>query len=118
MGAEERRVSAVSDPPMGPLLSIGTFARRSRLSTKALRLYEGLGLLVPADVDRQNGYRRYHESQLEAARLIVLLRRLDTPLTVVKEVLAEEGQRRAELVASYWMAVERRVAFQRELALH
>ena len=33
------------------LISIGEFARRSRLSPKALRLYDGLGLLTPARVD-------------------------------------------------------------------
>ena len=47
---------------MDPLLSIGVFARRSRLSMKALRLYDRLGLLKPADVDPENGYRRYRES--------------------------------------------------------
>ena len=32
-------------------MSIGEFARRSRLSHKALRVYDGLGLLSPARVD-------------------------------------------------------------------
>lgn len=53
------------------LLTIGEFARRSRLSLKALRLYERLGLLNPAVVDPANGYRRYREEQLFTARLIV-----------------------------------------------
>jgi MerR family regulatory protein len=38
-------------------MSIGEFARRSRLSPKALRLYDGLGLLPPARVDELSGYR-------------------------------------------------------------
>jgi DNA-binding transcriptional MerR regulator len=38
-------------------MSIGEFALRSRLSRKALRLYEGLGLLSPARVDDVSGYR-------------------------------------------------------------
>ena len=54
-----------------PLLSIGVFARRSRLSMKALRLYDRLGLLTPAEVDESCGYRRYRESQLVSARLVV-----------------------------------------------
>ncbi len=37
--------------------SIGEFARRSRLSAKALRLYDELGLLPPARVDEDSGYR-------------------------------------------------------------
>jgi len=36
-------------------MSIGEFARRSRLSAKALRLYDGLGLLSPARVDEVSG---------------------------------------------------------------
>jgi DNA-binding transcriptional MerR regulator len=34
-------------------LSIGEFGRRSRLSAKALRLYDELGLVVPASVPRK-----------------------------------------------------------------
>ena len=66
------------------LLTIGVFATRARLSAKALRLYDSVGLLVPADVDPENGYRRYRESQLATARLIVMLRRLDMPPIVAR----------------------------------
>jgi DNA-binding transcriptional MerR regulator len=100
------------------LLSIGEFARRSRLSRKALRLYDGLGLLPPAEVDADSGYRRYRESQLETARLIALLRRLDMPLADVGQVIAAPDAGAADLVAAYWDTVERRVAGQRELAMH
>jgi len=100
------------------LLSIGVFARRSRLSMKALRLYARLGLLTPAHVDRGNGYRQYRESQLATARLVAMLRRLDMPLAQVAEVVAATGPAAAELVADYWASVERRIAFHRELAAH
>jgi DNA-binding transcriptional MerR regulator len=101
-----------------PLLSIGVFARRSWLSMKALRLYDRLGLLTPAHVDAETGYRRYRESQLATARLVAMLRRLDMPLTHVADVVSASGPRAAELLASYWELVERRVASQRELATH
>jgi DNA-binding transcriptional MerR regulator len=100
------------------LLTIGAFARRARLSPKALRRYDRLGLLTPAHVDPGNGYRRYGESQLATARLVVMLRRLDMPLAQVAEVVAAENGRRAELVARYWADAERRMASQRELATH
>ena len=61
-------------------VSIGEFARRSRLSVKALRLYDELGVLVPARVDEASGYRYYDVAQLEAARLVAMLRQLDLPL--------------------------------------
>src|SRR5699024_12673926 len=56
-------------------LTAGAFARRSRLSAKALRLYAINRLLVPARIDASSGYRLYHESQLRDARLICMLRR-------------------------------------------
>lgn len=104
--------------PIDRPLTIGVFARRSRLSPKALRLYDRLGLLTPESIDRETGYRRYRESQLAAARLVVMLRRLNMPLAEVAELLAAPASRRAELLASYWESVERRHASQRELAAH
>jgi DNA-binding transcriptional MerR regulator len=101
-----------------PLLSIGAFARRSRLSPKALRLYERQGLLEPAEVDAESGYRRYRESQLRAARLVVLLRRLDMPLADIREILASSTERAVEHIDAYWRAVEERVAYRRELVAH
>ena len=50
-------------------MSIGEFARRSRLSAKALRLYDELGLLPSARVDPDSGYRWYAAGQLDNARL-------------------------------------------------
>jgi DNA-binding transcriptional MerR regulator len=46
------------------LVTIGEFPRLSRLSTKALRLYDGLGLLVPDHVDAATGYHWYAGAQL------------------------------------------------------
>jgi DNA-binding transcriptional MerR regulator len=100
------------------LLTIGVFARRSRLSAKALRLYDSVGLLVPADVDPENGYRRYRESQLATARLIVMLRRLDMPLTQVADIISVPGPEAAERLSTYWSALEKRIASHRELVAH
>jgi len=99
----------------GALLSIGVFARRARLSPKALRLYERLGLLMPAHVTPDSGYRWYRADQLAAARLIALLRRLDMPLAQISATIAAPGPRGAELVAAHWAAVEERIAAQRPL---
>lgn len=103
---------------MDPLLNIGVFARRSRLSMKALRLYDRLGLLPPAKVDSGNGYRWYRESQLDTARLVVMLRRLDMPLAEVAEVVSMPDELGASRLAAYWEGVERRFAGQRELAAY
>ncbi|MEU8471337.1 MerR family transcriptional regulator [Streptomyces sp. NPDC029006] len=98
------------------LLGIGAFAARARLSAKALRLYDRLGLLAPAHVDEASGYRYYRAGQVEHARLVALLRRLDMPLARIAEVTGPEGVRAAESLGAYWADVEARLAGQRTLA--
>jgi protein phosphatase len=44
-------------------MTIGELATRSRLSAKALRLYDQLGLLHPDHVDPVTGYRIYGRSR-------------------------------------------------------
>ncbi|WP_432139606.1 MULTISPECIES: MerR family transcriptional regulator [unclassified Streptomyces] len=104
---------------MTELLTIGAFAARTRLSAKALRRYDRLGLLPPAHVDPVTGYRRYRADQIERARLVALLRRLDMPLARVAEVLdlveADGGGAAADRLAAYWADVEARLSAQRAL---
>jgi DNA-binding transcriptional MerR regulator len=88
------------------LLSIGVFAQRSRLSARALRIYDELGLLLPVFVDSQTGYRYYRIEQVEKARLIGLLRRLEMPLERIAEMLDLEGSVASKSLASYWQEVE------------
>lgn len=96
-------------------MSIGVFARRSRLSMRALRLYDRQGLLKPDRVDQRNGYRWYRESRLFTARLIVMLRQLDMPLAEVAKLINTPHDRAATLLTKYWSGVERRIAGQRQL---
>ncbi|GAA5006811.1 MerR family transcriptional regulator [Streptomyces siamensis] len=102
----------------GELLTIGAFAARARLSAKALRLYDRLGLLTPAHVDEVSGYRYYRVGQVERARLVVLLRRLDMPLARIAEVVEAEGSAAASLLGAYWDDAEERFASQRALAAY
>ncbi|QER89431.1 MerR family transcriptional regulator [Streptomyces tendae] len=108
------------------LLPIGAFAARTRLSAKALRLYDRTGLLVPARVDADTGYRFYRAGQVERARLVALLarlvallRQLDMPLARIAEIVdADGGTAGAERLAAYWADVEARHAARRTLADH
>lgn len=100
------------------LLSIGAFASRSRLSLKALRLYDELGLLPPAQVDPETGYRYYAAAQVDRARLIGLLRRLDMPLARIGRVLEAEGVTAAREVAAFWAEVEASAAVKRRLVAY
>lgn len=98
------------------LLTIGAFARASRLTPKALRLYDELGLLPPAHVDPHSGYRLYHPGQLETARLVAWLRRLGMPLARIRTVCALDPAGAAAEVAAYWADVERETQARGELA--
>lgn len=73
------------------LLPIGRFARLSGLSVGALRHYDELDLLRPADVDPWTSYRRYRREQLPTARSIARLRDLEMPLDEIRAVLAEDN---------------------------
>ncbi|MEV7283817.1 MerR family transcriptional regulator [Streptomyces sp. NPDC093252] len=98
------------------MLTIGAFARASRLSPKALRLYDGLDLLRPARVDPDTGYRYYAAGQLERARLVAWLRRLGMPLARIREVCGLEAPAAAREIRAYWTRVERETAERRDLA--
>jgi DNA-binding transcriptional MerR regulator len=93
-------------------LTIGEFGRRSGLSVKALRLYDVSGLLPPAEVD-PSGYRRYAVAQLDRARRISLLRRLDMELAVVAEVLAGSDEQAVTRLDRWWAAQEQATAARR-----
>ena len=97
-------------------ISIGEFARRSRLSLKALRLYDKRGVLVPARVDQASGYRYYDTAQLDDARLVVMLRELQLPLKEVKKLLACDPADAATRIAEHWRDAEAAHDARRELA--
>ena len=101
--------------PSEALLTIGAFSRRARLSLKALRLYDEMALVTPALVDPQNGYRYYREDQLEVARLIGLLRRLEMPLAQIAEVISLDGMAAVKSIGAYWQGVETDVRTKRKL---
>src|ERR1700683_4328352 len=97
-------------------ISVGKFARRSRLSVKALRLYDELGVLVPARVDETSGYRYYDVAQLEAARLVSMLRQLDLSLAAIRKLVACDPADAADQIAAHWRKVESAHDARRELA--
>jgi PPM family protein phosphatase len=98
------------------LMSSGEFARASGLSRKALRLYDELSLLPPAEVDPANGYRFYDPAQLERARLVAWLRRLGMPLASIRKVSTLPSPQAAAVLADYWAQIEIETASRRELA--
>jgi protein phosphatase len=98
------------------LLTIGEFARAARLSPKALRLYDELGLLRPFRVDEWTGYRYYAPSQLERARLVAWLRRLGMPLAQIGVVVESPPPEAAAAVAAFLGVTEADFAERKRLA--
>jgi DNA-binding transcriptional MerR regulator len=84
------------------LLSIGDFSRMTFLSVKALRHYHDLGLLKPAAIDPETGYRRYEVGQIASAQAIRRLRELGMPLEDVRSVIeAPEVRVRNEAISAH-----------------
>ena len=82
------------------LLNIGAFAMLTGLSIDALRHYDDIGLLPPADVDAATSYRRYGLEQVPAAKRIRALRAVDLPIDEIRTLVdADDERTRAALRA-------------------
>jgi len=109
-----------SDRPTA-LLTIGEFADRTRLTAKALRIYDETGLLRPAEVDPWTGRRRYGAGQVAEGRLIGMLRGADMSLAEIGELLAELAAGRdlaAARLESHLAGLEERHTSRRFLIRH
>jgi DNA-binding transcriptional MerR regulator len=62
------------------MFSIGEFARLGTVSVRTLRHYDEIGLLEPAKVDPETGYRSYSASQLGQLNRIIALKNLGSSL--------------------------------------
>jgi DNA-binding transcriptional MerR regulator len=103
-------------PGVKDLLPIGRFSQATRLSPKALRLYDEQGLLRPALVDAATGYRYYALSQARDADRIRLLRSLELPLDEIRRYLgAPDADARQAVLRAHAARVESRVAAEREI---
>lgn len=88
--------------------SIAQVARSSGVTSRTLRHYHSIGLLVPARV-APNGRRYYEQEQLLRLQQILLLRDLGLSLDVVGEVIAHRNEQDAiEVLAKHkeWLVKE------------
>ena len=77
-------------------MPIKEFARLSGVSVRTLHYYDEIGLLRPAVVDAQTGYRFYDESSLLRMQEILFYRELDFPLKSIAEILASPHYNKEE----------------------
>lgn len=69
------------------MFSIGEFARLGTVSVRTLRHYDEIGLLRPATVDPDTGYRGYSADQLGQLNRIIALKELGLSLAQVRRLL-------------------------------
>src|ERR1700761_505124 len=87
---------------MSAAFAIGDFAKATHLTVKTLRHYHETGLLEPAEVDPQTGYRRYTSEQIPTAQIIRRFRELEMPLVEIQAVLnAPDVTTRNQLIAAH-----------------
>ena len=70
------------------MFRIGDFSRIARVSARLLRFYDEIGLLAPAHIDAQTGYRYYTVGQLAQLNRILVLKELGFDLEQVREILS------------------------------
>jgi effector-binding domain-containing protein len=93
------------------MLKIGDFSRLSRVSVKALRYYDEIGLLKPVEVDRFTGYRYYSADQLPRLNRIVTLKDLGLSLEEVSQLLDESqtADRTVAILRAKQVEIEQRL---------
>ena len=99
------------------MFRIGDFSRIARVSCRLLRYYDELGLLKPARIEAESGYRYYSASQLPRLNRILVLRDLGLSLEQIGRLVDESLPaselrdmllaRRAELEQSIGAEVQR-----------
>ena len=75
----------------GDLISIGDMARLKGIGVKALRHYERIGILPPAYVKPETGYRYYTLRQSSEIDLIISCVDLGIPLKEIKDYRTSDG---------------------------
>jgi len=92
-------------------LTVGDFSRATHLSVKTLRHYHQVGLLEPAAVNPDTGYRYYSAGQIPTAQVIRRLRDLEMPVADVRAVLAApDAAARNALIAAHLGRLEAELA--------
>ncbi len=75
---------------------IKDFAKLTNVSVRTLHYYDGIGLLKPAFVDKQNSYRFYDEKSLERMQEILFYRELDFTLKEISNILSAENYNKSQ----------------------
>jgi len=72
------------------MFSIGEFSNLCHVTTKTLRHYDNIGLLKPAYLNEENGYRYYEAAQLRRMVFIIRLREYGFSLDEIAELIGAD----------------------------
>ena len=90
------------------MLSIGEFSKICQVSTKTLRYYAEIGLILPNEINYENGYRYYSIEQLETMLFIKRLKSYNFSLEEIKVILKSE-ELKEEKLYSYFIKKQREI---------
>lgn len=94
------------------MLSIGEFSNICKVSTKALRYYAEIGLILPIEVNPENGYRYYSVEQLETMLFINRLKSYNFSLEEIKTILKSEELLDEKL---YWALTKKKKEIEKQV---
>lgn len=72
------------------MYTIGQFSKICKVTVKALRYYEKVGLITPYKVEEDNKYRYYNKEQISLIKKISFLKELGVPLKLAKQIIDKE----------------------------
>jgi len=95
------------------MFTIGQFSKIRKVSAKALRHYDKIGLLSSAKVEEGNQYRYYTSEQIPLLKKIIFFKELGIPLKTIKQIV--RGKKNSTDISS--LLEEHRRFLLRELDL-
>lgn len=98
----------------GTLMRITDFAKECGCSVHTLRFYDEVGVLKPAKVVRETGYRLYTKEQVREYRVIRRLQDIGFPIPEIRDVLRMNDIEVAEAISVKIDLLEKRLALARE----
>lgn len=91
------------------MYKIGDFSNMAKTTIKTLRYYEKEGLLKPAYIDLNTGYRYYESSQLVDISKIINLRQVGLSIKDIKRIL--DGQNMVEILTKRKEEIEENLVY-------
>ncbi len=103
------------------MLSIGQFSKTCMVTVKALHHYDKIGLIKPAFVNPETGYREYSEEQIPLMLLINKLKYYGFALSEIKDMISCQDVILSNLMKqrdTLWKSVHETMEILSELSAH